>query len=187
MAKFELVSKYAGQEELLPKRQTSGAAGYDFMVAEDTIIPPYHEQWDNIVNCAMNKYDAIEGDTFDLDTIGNIIKEAKAKPTLVPTGVKIDLPEGTYLQLSVRSSCPLKNWLILANGVGIIDPGFYGPDGAENEGHIHFMLINLSPYAIKLKRGDRIGQGCLIPYLTTDDDNASGERAGKGFGSTGNG
>lgn len=49
------------------------------------------------------------------------------------------------------------------------------------------MLINLSPYAIKLKRGDRIGQGCLIPYLTTDDDNASGERAGKGFGSTGNG
>lgn len=46
------------------------------------------------------------------------------------------------------------------------------------------MLINLSPYAIKLKRGSRIGQGVLLPYLITDNDNASGERAGKGFGST---
>lgn len=184
--KFELVSKYAGQKSLLPKRQTSGAAGYDFVVAEDTIIPPYHAQWDKIVNIAMKEHNAIENDIFDLDTIGNIVKEASAKPTLVPTGVKIDLPEGTYLQLSVRSSCPLKNWLILANGVGIIDPGFYGPDGAENEGHIHFQIINLSPYPIQLKHGDRIGQGVILPYLTVENDNATGERAGKGFGSTGN-
>lgn len=179
--KFELVSKYKGQEELLPKRQTSNAAGYDFFVAEDTIIPPYHTQWDKIVKTAL---DTIEEDVLTLDQIGSIVKTADAKPTLVPTGVKINLPAGTYLQLAVRSSCPLKNWLILANGVGIIDSGFYGKDGAENEGHIHFMIINLSPYAIKLEKGSRIGQGVLMSYLTTDDDNATGDRAGKGFGST---
>lgn len=176
---FELVSKYKGQEDLLPKRQTKGAAGYDFYVAEDIIIPSYEYHYGKMMDVANS-----EG-AYDLEAMEKITKEAKARPTLVPTGVKIDLPEGTYLQLSVRSSCPLKNWLILANGVGVIDPHFYGPDGAENEGHIHFAIINLSPFAIKLKKFDRIGQGALLPYFITDDDNATGERAGKGFGSTG--
>lgn len=184
--KFELVSKYAGQEDLLPKRQTSGSAGYDFVVAEDTIIPSYLEQYDKIKIAAETEFEPNHQKYFDLAEIEEITKFSKAKPTLVPTGVKIDLPKDTYLQLSVRSSCPLKSWLVLANGVGIVDSGFYGPDGAENEGHIHFMLINFSPYAIKLKRGTRIGQGVILPYLTTYNDNATGERAGKGFGSTGN-
>lgn len=181
---FELVSKYAGQEDLLPKRQVSGAAGYDFFVAEDTIVPSYFEQYNKIKFTAEDEFGVENQDCFDLEDIEKFIKMANAKPTLVPTGVKINLPEGTYLQLSVRSSCPLKSWLVLANAVGVIDSGFYGPAGAENEGHIHFMLINLSPYAIKLKRGSRIGQGVLLSYLTTDNDNTSGERAGKGFGST---
>jgi dUTP pyrophosphatase len=58
------------------------------------------------------------------------------KPTLVPTGVKAKLDPGTFLQLSVRSSCPLKYWLILANGVGIIDSDYYG--NTSNDGEIFF-------------------------------------------------
>lgn len=115
---FELVSKYAGQEELLPKRQTSGAAGYDFFVAEDTVIPSYFNQYDKIKFTAEDDFRVENQDCFDLEEIEKFIKAANAKPTLVPTGVKIDLPKSTYLQLSVRSSCPLKSWLILANGVG---------------------------------------------------------------------
>ena len=46
-----------------------------------------------------------------------------------------------YLQLQVRSSLPLKHWLILANGVGIIDRDYY--NNPDNEGHIYFQLINL--------------------------------------------
>ena len=38
-------------------------------------------------------------------------------------------------------------------------------------------------YDIQLHKGDVIGQGIIKYYLTTDDDNASGERLG-GFGST---
>jgi dUTPase len=42
MAKFEVVSRFAGEEELLiPKRQTAGAAGYDLIIAEDIVIPTY--------------------------------------------------------------------------------------------------------------------------------------------------
>ena len=41
-AKFELISKYEGQDlivNLIPKRKTAESAGYDFVVAEDTVIP----------------------------------------------------------------------------------------------------------------------------------------------------
>lgn len=69
----------------------------------------------------------------------------------------------------------------MANSVGIIDGDYYNNSG--NEGEIFFQLINLSLYPIKLNRGDAIGQGIIKPYLTTEDDTATGERIG-GFGST---
>lgn len=37
---FELVSAFAGQETLLPKRETAHAAGYDLKVAQETTIAP---------------------------------------------------------------------------------------------------------------------------------------------------
>jgi len=91
------------------------------------------------------------------------------------------MPEDMYLELSVRSSCPLKHWLILANGVGIIDADYY--NNPDNEGHIFFQIINLSPFDIVLHKGDTIGQGVFHKYYTVDDDAAEGERTG-GFGST---
>ena len=108
-------------------------------------------------------------------------KAANAKPTLVPTGIKCKIPNNFYLELSVRSSCPLKHWLILANGVGVIDSDYY--NNPDNEGHIFFQLINLAPFDILLRKGDIIGQGILKKYYLTDNDAAQGERVG-GFGST---
>ena len=86
-----------------------------------------------------------------------------------------------YLELSIRSSGPLKHWLMLANSVGIIDADYY--NNSDNEGHIYFQIINLSPVPIQLKKGDIIGQGIIHKYITTEDDCANGERKG-GFGST---
>lgn len=85
------------------------------------------------------------------------------------------------MELSVRSSTPLKYWLILANGVGIIDADYY--NNPDNEGHIYFQVINLSPVDIQLKRRDIIGQGIIHKYEITDGDEANGIRNG-GFGST---
>ena len=42
----------------------------------------------------------------------------------------------------------------------------------------------LSPFDIKLQKGETIGQGIIKPYFITEDDAAVGERTG-GFGSTG--
>ena len=86
-----------------------------------------------------------------------------------------------YLQLSVRSSCPLKYWLILANGVGIVDADYY--NNPDNEGEIFFQIINLSPMTIKLKKGDIIGQGVILNYNLVEDDFSDTERIG-GLGST---
>ena len=39
--RFELISQYKEHDELMPRRATWDSAGYDFIVAEDTIIPAY--------------------------------------------------------------------------------------------------------------------------------------------------
>ena len=125
------------------------------------------------------------GLTFNLAAMADLTKKTRVRPTLVATGVKCKLDKDTYLQLSVRSSTPLKHWLILANGVGIIDRDYY--NNPDNEGHIMFQLINLSPFDIQLHAGDRIGQGIILPYLITENDAAIQERYEKrrgGFGST---
>ena len=177
--KFEVVSKYSDAGLSLPIRKTAASAGYDFQVAEDTIIPSYFKLMDKIMNATHENCHT--AGTFTLSDMALVTKDFRAKPTLVPTGIKCEMSDDFYLELSVRSSCPLKHWLILANGVGIIDADYY--NNPDNEGHIYFQIINLSPFDIILKKGDTIGQGILKRYYTTEDDAATGERIG-GFGST---
>ena len=179
MPRFEVVSKYINSNIHLPKRSTAHSAGYDFEIAEDIIVPPFMELSNRIaanVNRSENSTNILT-----LDEIATITKVEKAKPTLVPTGVKCQLSANQYLELSVRSSCPLKSWLILANGVGIIDADYY--NNPDNEGHIYFQIINLGPTAIQLHKGEKIGQGIIKHFELTDDDAADGLRTG-GFGST---
>lgn len=191
---FEKVSRFKEVNFELPVRKTMNSAGYDFMVAEDIVLPPYNSligefDYQAFIHpeiASINEYSFRE-DTevikkiYTLDDIAKLTKLSGAKPTLVSTGVKCYLPEDTYLELSVRSSCPLKYWIIMANGVGIIDADY--ADNPDNEGEIFFQLINLSSVPIMLRKGDVIGQGIIKPYLKTDNDTATGNRVG-GFGST---
>lgn len=175
MIKFEKVKRFENVDITLPERKTANSAGYDFAVAEDIVIPSY-EVMRKTMDIPSSIYD-IE----DLSTVAAFTKNFKFKPTLVPTGVKCALEPDTYLGLTIRSSSPLKYWLMLANGEGIIDADYYGNE--DNDGEIFFQIINLSPFNIQLRKGDIIGQGIIKPYLITDDDAAAGVRKG-GFGST---
>ena len=177
MIKFEKVSRFADADFNLPVRKTKNSAGYDFEVAEDIIIPT----WTSQLMALTHAVEQFPVSPMTLNDIAIIAKATKAKPTLVSTGVKCHLEEGYYLELSVRSSTPLKYWIILANSVGIIDADYC--DNPDNEGEIFFQVINLSPYPIQLRKGDIIGQGIIKRYEITDDDKAFGERQG-GFGST---
>jgi len=103
------------------------------------------------------------------------------KPTLIKTGIKAYMGDNEYLMLANRSSNPGKKGLILANSVGIIDKDYY--ENPDNDGHIMFAFFNVKDEDIQIKKGDVIGQGIFMPFLTADDDNAEGIRTG-GFGST---
>lgn len=172
---FEVVSKYKDAELALPVRATKYAAGYDLAAAEDTIIPPFGELFQNMVDGNDN----VE-DFMTLEEMASLTKALKTKPTLVPTGMKCHLGTDKYLEISARSSLPLKHWLIVANGVGIIDADYYDSD---NEGHIFVQLVNLSPFPIKIQKGEKIAQGIIKTYSTTEDDKVTTRRTG-GFGST---
>ena len=174
MSKFEIINKYVDANLHLPIRATANAAGYDFEVAEDTFVPSLSSLFDSM--------QILKSGTMTLEEMAAYTKKIKAKPTLVPTGIKCQLEPYEYLELSVRSSLPLKHWLILANGVGKIEADYYNNE--NNEGEIFFQYINLSPYPIKIKKGDVLGQAILTPYYKLDIDVFKPDKRAGGFGST---
>lgn len=178
MSNFEIVSKYLEDEQVtvnLPVRATAHSAGYDFAAAKTVIVPAYKNTMEFLSDYVAPKI------PYPLGELKQIVKTTKLRPTLVPTGIKCKLDEGYYLEISVRSSTPLNDWIILANGVGIIDGDYY--NNPDNEGEIFFQVINLSPVDIIIEAGDKIGQGIIKKYEKVEDDAAAGERVG-GFGST---
>lgn len=152
---FEILSTFKEKEITIPQRATKGAAGYDFESAETIVIP----------------------------SIWKLQAEGIApKPVLVKTGIKAYMAEGEYLELVSRSSSPLKRFLLLANGVGVIDGDYY--NNAGNEGHIMFQFLNFGYEDVIIEKGERIGQGIFKPFLLADKDSVEKEREG-GFGSSG--
>ena len=102
------------------------------------------------------------------------------KPTLIPTGLKAYCQNDEWYMLVNRSSGPKKGF-VMANSIGVIDADYYGNE--SNDGHFYFQYFNFQDHDIEVKKGDIIGQVIFQKYLTTDNDNAEGERTG-GFGST---
>lgn len=180
MAKFEKVKRVIENDvtgAVIPTRATTNSAGYDFVVSDRILVPSYWNIMEDLEDFTAKRI------PYGIDSLKNIVKQTGLKPTLVPTGIKCQLDSDEYLQISVRSSTPLNDWLILANGVGIIDADYYGNE--SNDGEIFFQIINLSPVDIILEPGDKIGQGIIQKYIITEDDTTEGVRTG-GFGSTGN-
>lgn len=168
---FEQVSTF--EEINLPKRATKNAAGYDFEAAADITIPSIFKSGiATALKAALNKEDVFMDE--------ELLKQVK--PTLVPTGVKAYMGEEEFLQLCNRSSNPLKSYLLLGNGVGVIDSDYY--NNADNEGHIMFQFLNFGLKDLTIKKGERIGQGIFLPFLKADGDISAADRTG-GFGSSG--
>lgn len=180
--RFDKVSRFKDVDLPLPTRGTEFSAGYDFIVAEDVVLKPYEHVSTILRNgVALNDYWGYTK-PVTLEEMAKATKDLKAKVQLVSTGMKAYMPQGTYLELTMRSSTPLKHWLILANSKGIIDADYV--DNPDNEGEIFMQIINLAPFAIQLKRGDKIGQGIFHRFEITENDTAKGKREG-GLGSTG--
>lgn len=173
--RLELISKYKDDDKLMPIRGTKDSAGYDLRSAEDIIVPSIWR--------LMLKTD-IEKDTLlELDKVPSVLKELGIKPTLVPTGVRIQLPKDKYAGVHARSSLPLKHMLLVANDEGIIDADYYY---ADNEGHIHVMLLNFAPFDIKIRKYDKLAQLVVKDFYKVVNDNVEDKERRNGFGHTGN-
>ena len=77
---------------------------------------------------------------------------------LVGTGLVIAVPDGYFLGIFARSSTPLKRGLMVANGVGVIDADYCGPDD-----EIKIQVLNITDAPVKVARGDRLAQGIVLP------------------------
>lgn len=119
-----------------------------------------------------SRYDFIAPFDFKLEP-DEIIK--------VPTGIKVQMENGEFLAILVRSSMGFKYNIRLCNQVGIIDADYYNNE--DNEGHIFIALKNEGDKTYEVKKGDKYAQGIFMKYLITDDDIANNLRKG-GIGST---
>ena len=102
---------------------------------------------------------------------------------LVPTGLRIAIPQGFEVQLRPRSGLALKHGITLPNSPGTIDSDYRGPLGV--------IVMNAGAEPFHIEHGMRIAQIVVAPVVQTRfetaqilDDTARGSG---GFGSTGAG
>jgi dUTP pyrophosphatase len=135
----------------LPEYQTGGAAGADIRAN----LPP-----------------DIRGTGFRLDPMQRAI---------VPTGLRIAVPDGHEVQIRPRSGLALRHGITLPNTPGTIDSDYRGPLGV--------LLVNLGEAPFVIVHGDRIAQMVLAPVLRAAFDEVvtldETPRGAGGFGSTG--
>lgn len=101
-------------------------------------------------------------------------------PTLVATGLAIELPPGYEAQIRPRSGLALKHAITVPNGPATIDPGY--------RGEIRVILLNLGRDAYSVAVGDRIAQMIVARYEQVEwreEDLAASRRSEGGFGSSG--
>lgn len=100
---------------------------------------------------------------------------------LVPTGLRIALPEGYEAQVRPRSGLALKHGITLLNTPGTID--------ADYRGEIGVIMVNLSTEPFTVEDGERIAQLVIARYEQAEwqetDVLDETERGEGGFGHTG--
>jgi dUTP pyrophosphatase len=95
---------------------------------------------------------------FDL-----ICREGKTIPPgeigLLPVNVVVQVPEDHAPFIFVRSSTPIRYGVVLANGVGVVDPFF-----SKSDDEIVIELLNFTDSDVFIKRGDVLAQAILIKH-----------------------
>lgn len=102
---------------------------------------------------------------------------------VIPTGIIMNIPADHFLMITSRSSLAVKKGLIMANGVGIIDSDYCGP-----EDEIKILVYNFRNGPITVAKGERIAQGIFFPRTVATfsleyDPKVNPQRGG--LGSTG--
>lgn len=99
----------------------------------------------------------------------------------IKSKLAVEIPKGHFGMVVARSGLSYKRQIKLINDVGIIDEDYRGDIGIR--------LINEGEEPYTIKKGDRVAQMIIIPYIQPKlvhvDELEETERNTKGFGSTG--
>ena len=102
---------------------------------------------------------------------------------LIPTGLRIEIPNGYEVQVRPRSGLALKHGITLPNTPGTIDSDYRGPLGV--------ILLNAGQESFEVAHGERIAQLVVAPVVQAmfeaADSLSDTDRGSGGFGSTGRG
>lgn len=106
---------------------------------------------------------------------------ASGQSALIPTGIRLAIPEGFEIQIRPRSGLALKHQITVLNTPGTID--------ADYRGEIKIILINHGKEDFIITPGMRIGQFVLARvlranFMISSELAATGRGIG-GFGHTG--
>lgn len=100
---------------------------------------------------------------------------------LIPTGLRIELPQGFEAQVRPRSGLAAKYGITVLNAPGTVD--------ADYRGEIKVILINLSSQEFTVEPGERIAQMVVARHETVEWEEVAeleeSSRGEGGFGSTG--
>ena len=139
----------------------------------DVIMPKYQQDGDAGMDIHCYLYDETEGPVIST----KIWPGSSAK---INTGLKVEIPEGHYMQVLPRSSMGVKKDLILKNTVGIID--------SKYRGEILLFIKNTGNEPVEILNGERLAQAIILPYpevKIVEVDKVSETARGMGFGSSG--
>lgn len=149
---------------------------------------------DAIIPCYAHPYDA-GMDVYSAEEV--IIRPGET--LIVPTGLKLAIPEGYEIQVRPRSGISLKTPLRLSNSPGTIDSGYRDELGIimcntspDNSAEKIFTLDSTGNQkgTYRIKKGDRVAQIVIqeVPRMVfklVDSVKDIGADRGGGFGSTG--
>ena len=130
---------------------------------------------------SLPSYGTDEAAGFDL-AAAHDLTIGPGQIALVRTGLVIEAPTGHFLAIFARSSTPLKRGLLVANGVGVVDPDYSGPDD-----EVLIQVLNVTSRDVQVGRGDRLAQGIILPAprVTWHEVAEIREATRGGFGATG--
>jgi len=129
----------------------------------------------------LPQYETEGAVAFDFYAREDVVVQPK-EIQLVPTNLIIEVPEGYGLVIAPRSSTPRKTGLTHPHSIGIIDQDYCGP-----KDEVKIQVYNFTAKPVTIKRGDRIGQGMIVPIMRAQwqETDFSHKQSRGGFGSTG--
>ena len=138
-----------------------------------------------VINSSNNELPKYETDgAAGMDLRAAIEQDIVLKPlerALIPTGLKMSIPNGYEGQIRPRSGLAWKSGVTVCNSPGCIDSDF--------RGQLHVILINLSNTDFTINPGERIAQLVFKKVEHVDWNEVksldSTERGEGGFGHTG--